>query len=178
MTGLRSRSGRSGDQSQPALPGALHVPARTTVCRLALDPADRARHFAIRRAVFVDEQRMFDGDDSDDRDLEPATLLALGFAGPEAGGAVRLYRLDDGGRWKGDRLAVLPNYRGTSLGASLVRFAVRTAGVRGGAVMVAMIQLPNVRFFETLGWRPDGAVVEFHGRAHQPMAIGLARPDR
>jgi hypothetical protein len=55
-----------------------------------------------------------------------------------------------------------------------VRFAVRTAGERGGERMVAMIQLPNVRFFLGLGWSLDGDVVEFHGRAHQPMAIALS----
>jgi hypothetical protein len=52
---------------------------------------------------------------------------------------------------------------------------VATAGTRGGARMVAMIQLPNVAFFETLGWHRDGATVAFHGRPHQPMAIALSR---
>ncbi len=39
--------------------------------------------------------------------------------------------------------------------------------------MVAMIQLPNVAFFEELGWQRDGRTVAFHGRPHQPMAIAL-----
>jgi predicted GNAT family N-acyltransferase len=89
-------------------------------------------------------------------------------------GAVRLYPLG-GGDWKGDRLAVLPEARHGELGARLVRFAVATAGARGGQRMVAMIQLPNVAFFEALGWRRDGATVAFHGRPHQPMAIALTR---
>ncbi|MEA2267528.1 MAG: hypothetical protein QOC64_138, partial [Solirubrobacteraceae bacterium] len=71
---------------------------------------------------------------------------------------------------------VVPELRHTRLGAALVRFAVRTAGELGGERMVAMIQLPNVRFFELLGWSADGAVLAFHGRDHQPMAIGLG-PD-
>jgi putative N-acetyltransferase (TIGR04045 family) len=134
---------------------------------------ERAAHFAVRRAVFVEEQAMFDGDDRDERDRDVATLHALGRAGGRAAGAVRLYPID-GDEWKGDRLAVLREARHGSLGARLVRFAVATAGARGGARMVAMIQLPNVAFFETLGWRPDGAVAAFHGRPHQPMAIGLS----
>ncbi len=73
---------------------------------------------------------------------------------------------------------MLPVFRRTSLGGALVRFAVRTAGARGGTRMVAMIQRPNVRFFLSLGWSLDGPVVEFHGREHQPMAIALsAAPD-
>ena len=39
--------------------------------------------------------------------------------------------------------------------------------------MVAMIQVPNVAFFESLGWQRDGDAVAFHGRPHQPMAIAL-----
>jgi putative N-acetyltransferase (TIGR04045 family) len=136
---------------------------------------ERAAHFAVRRAVFVEEQAMFDGDDRDERDLDVATLHAIGRAGGRPAGAVRLYPIG-GDEWKGDRLAVLREARHGSLGARLVRFAVATAGARRGARMVAMIQLPNVAFFETLGWRTDGDVVAFHGRPHQPMAIGLS-PD-
>jgi len=152
------------------------APARALSCRVARGAAERARHFAIRRAVFCAEQGMFGGrDDRDARDYEPATLHAVGVEHGVIGGTVRLYALDeDGGIWQGDRLAVLPPFRRSSLGAALVRFAVRTAGARGGARMVAMIQLPNVRFFLALGWSLDGPVVAFHGRDHQPMAMALS----
>jgi len=146
-------------------------------CRIAADADERSVHFAIRRAVFCREQRMFGGrDDRDARDADAATLHAVGFERGVPGGTVRLYPLSDGGQglWQGDRLAVLPAFRHGSLGGSLVRFAVRTAGERGGERMVAMIQLANVRFFLGLGWSLDGDVVEFHGRAHQPMAIALS----
>ena len=55
--------------------------------------------------------------------------------------------------------------------------AVRLYPLRGGSRMVAMIQLPNIAFFESLGWRRDGEVVAFHGRPHQPMAIALIRDE-
>jgi putative N-acetyltransferase (TIGR04045 family) len=156
------------------------APARTRACRVARDAAERERHFAIRRAVFCAEQGMFGGvDDRDVCDASAATLHAVGVEDGVVGGTVRLYPLDAGARlWQGDRLAVLPALRHGSLGASLVRFAVRTAGEHGGARMVAMIQLANVRFFLALGWSLDGPVAAFHGREHQPMAIGLsAGPD-
>jgi hypothetical protein len=49
--------------------------------------------------------------------------------------------------------------------------------------MIAHVQLANVRFFEHLGWRTEGAPAQFHGVAHQLMSIGLSgglrdpRPD-
>jgi putative N-acetyltransferase (TIGR04045 family) len=149
------------------------------VCRLAARSDDLERHFAIRRAVFCGEQGMFGGaDDRDARDDAADTLHAVGAEGVVVGGTVRLYPLDADGLWQGDRLAVLPVFRRTSLGGALVRFAVRTAGARGGTRMVAMIQRPNVDFFLALGWSLDGPVVDFHGREHQPMAIALsADPD-
>lgn len=153
------------------LPDARVAPA----CALARGPAELAAHFAIRRSVFVDAQALFAVDDRDARDDDPATLHAVGLTGADIAGAVRLYPLGDDGLWKGDRLAVLPAERALQLGAMLVRFAVRTAGERGGRLMVAQVQLPNVRFFERLGWRRDGDPAPMLGVEHQPMAIELSR---
>jgi putative N-acetyltransferase (TIGR04045 family) len=159
------------------LPDAPPAPA----CALVRDRAELDAHLAIRRSVFVDAQRLFEHDDRDARDDDPATLHAIAYAGDEIAGAVRLYPLDDDGLWKGDRLAVLPSTRSLQLGAMLVRFAVRTAGERGGRVMVAQVQVPNVRFFERLGWSRDGDPAPMLGVDHQAMTIGLGlsrRPGR
>ena len=146
------------------------------VCALAGVPAELAAHFAIRRQVFVEAQRLFALDDRDGRDEHPATLHAVGLAGAHVVGAVRLYPLDGDGLWKGDRLAVVPSERALRVGAMLVRFAVRTAGERGGRRMVAQVQVPNVRFFERLGWHCDGPAAPMLGVEHQPMAIALSPP--
>jgi putative N-acetyltransferase (TIGR04045 family) len=146
------------------------------VCALAREPAELDGHFAIRRAMFVDAQRIFEHDDRDARDDHPATRHAVALAGDEVVGAVRFYPLDGDGLWKGDRLAVLPARRASQLGAMLVRFAVRTAGELGGRRMVAQIQVPNVRFFERLGWCFDGDAAPMFGVTHQPMTIDLS-PD-
>jgi putative N-acetyltransferase (TIGR04045 family) len=127
----------------------------------------------VRQRVFVDDQALFEGSDEDARDRMPGTLHVVGLSDGEVAGAVRLYPVDDAGLWKGDRLAVLPEARVRRLGALLVRFAVATAGERGGHTMVAQIQLPNVRFFEHLGWSTDGPPAPYHGVMHQPMAIPL-----
>ena len=156
-----------------ALPPADRATRRH--CRLAVSADDLASHFEVRRAVFCTEQAIFAGSDRDEHDDDPATLAVIGLAGGAVGGAVRLYPLDADGLWKGDRLAVLPAHRRGLLGASLVRFAVRTAGDLGGSRMVAMVQAPNLHFFEWLGWEADGPERDYRGVPHVPVTIGLRR---
>jgi putative N-acetyltransferase (TIGR04045 family) len=146
-------------------------PARVASCRLVCGPAELEAHFAVRRAVFVVAQALFD-DDRDEHDDRAETLHVVAEVGGEIVGTVRLYPLG-GGQWKGDRLAVLPGARVHRLGGDLVRFAVRSAGERGGARMVAQVQVANVRFFERLGWEKDGGAGVYRGVMHQPMAIAL-----
>ena len=145
-------------------------------CHLAAGADELDAHFELRRTVFVFEQRLFEVDDRDEHDDQGSTLHAIGLVDAEPCGAVRLYPLGaDALQWKGDRLAVLPEVRTNHLGAALVRFAVSTAGRLGGVRMIAHVQLPNVRFFEHLGWRHAGAPAPFHGVDHQLMSIGLDR---
>jgi putative N-acetyltransferase (TIGR04045 family) len=163
----------AGTSSAPS-PRA-EAPARgATACRLVRGTAELGAHLAIRRQIFVEAQGLFAQDDRDERDRMLGTLHVLGFADGHPAGAVRLYPLDDAGLWKGDRLAVLPADRAHHVGAMLVRFAVQAAAERGGSRMLAQIQLPNVRFFERLGWRRDGVTAPLHGLEHQPMAIELS----
>ena len=143
-------------------------------CRLATGADEFEAHFALRRAVFVREQRLFALDDRDEHDAQPTTLHAIGLVEGEPCGAVRLYPLETA-QWKGDRLAVRSELRTKHLGAALVRFAVATAGQLGGIRMIAHVQLPNVRFFEHLGWRSEGEPAPFHGVEHQLMSIQLDR---
>jgi putative N-acetyltransferase (TIGR04045 family) len=149
---------------------------RAIRCSLVAGAADAEVHHRIRREVFVTEQAVFPGDDLDALDGEPATLKALGFCDGIAAGTVRLYPTSaDGTEWQGDRLAVLAPYRQRHLGGPLVDFAVATAAGRGGHRMTAHIQLPNVRFFEGLGWTAAGPVETYVGLPHQPMAIDVRR---
>ena len=147
-------------------------------CRAACEPDELTAHFRIRHQVFVVEQGLFRGagQDRDDHDEDPATVHVVGFADGVVCGTVRLYPLPGvAGRWKGDRLAVLDGHRHQGLGAPLVRFAVATAGARGGHEMEAYIQPANVTFFERLGWRRVGGLVSYAGIPHQLMLIGLRR---
>jgi putative N-acetyltransferase (TIGR04045 family) len=129
-------------------------------------------HRRIRHAVFVTEQRLFDGSDVDAHDADDATVHLLGLVDDEPAGTVRLWPYGDR-LWQGDRLAVLASQRHVGLGRPLVRLAVRTAAERGGRLMTAHVQLQNVRFFQALGWAVDGTPDDYLGAPHQQMTIGL-----
>lgn len=167
-TSSRSSATASPAAGRPAL-----------ACRPVSGAGERAAHFRIRHQVFVVEQGLFrrsGGGDRDGHDDDPGTIHVIGLAGAVICGTVRLYPVPGGpGRWKGDRLAVLPGYRHHGLGAPLVRFAVAAAARRGGQEMEAFIQPANVTFFEWLGWRRTGPLVGYAGIPHQRMLISLAR---
>ncbi len=151
------------------------MPDARTTCRIVTSPADVAIHHQIRTHVFVTEQELFVDDDNDAFDELVTTLKVVAFRDLDPAGTVRLFPIDENGeRWQGDRLAVLAPFRRFTLGIPLVRFAVATAGVRGGSVMRAHIQPANVAFFKHLGWRSDGAVETYVGVPHQPMCIDLS----
>lgn len=160
------------------------VRADRDLCCLVVDSsADLAAHLAIRRAVFVAEQGVFVESDADAHDEDPATLHVLGLVDGVPAGTVRLFPLDPAapeGGWQGDRLAVLPGYRASGLGAPLVRFAVATAGALGGRTMIAHVQPANRVFFRRLGWVQRGEPELYVGLPHLLMDIELtgAAPTR
>lgn len=152
----------------------LRAPGGLLSCRLVAGPDELASHYEIRHQIFVREQQLFSESDVDAHDARGDVLHVLGWCGGVPAGAVRLYPLDqDAGTWQGDRLAVLPEFRAAGLGAPLVRFAVATAGRRGGVVMLAHVQVANERFFTRLGWTRQGEVEVYVGRPHVVMTIAL-----
>lgn len=116
-----------------------------------------AEYHRLRRAVFVDEQQLFHGTDTDEVDADPRTvvLLARDHTGALLGG-VRLGPVTDPdlGWWAGGRLAVVPTARRTrsGVGAALVRAACATAEAAGVLRFEATVQAANERFFDRLGW--------------------------
>jgi putative N-acetyltransferase (TIGR04045 family) len=141
-------------------------------CRIAISHGELRAHWRVRHAVFVQEQAVFAGTDQDAHDADDRTVHCLGLVDGVIAGAVRIYPLDDARElWLGDRLAVLPQFRTARLGGPLVRFAVATAGARGGRQMNAHVQVANVGFFERLGWSRAGTEETYVGLPHQPMTI-------
>ena len=144
--------------------------------KLAENQAERAGYFAVRHAIFVDEQGLFHETDVDEHDADPATVPLVAVSGDsgEVVGAVRCYAAGDD-VWYGGRLAVLAGYRRhpAAIGPNLCRLAEVSVSERGCRRFLAYIQMQNVRFFQRLGWTVVGEPTEYHGQPHQLMAAAL-----
>ncbi|SHN86993.1 MSMEG_0567/Sll0786 family nitrogen starvation N-acetyltransferase [Desulfitobacterium chlororespirans] len=123
----------------------------------------------VRRAVFVNEQGIFNGDDSDDYDTIAVPIIAVETESGRVAGVVRCYPIENGD-WVGGRLAVLPEFRGR-LGALLVRKAMEEVQGRGCRTFYAHIQEQNVKFFERLGWSLTGRSSVFCNVVHYDMKV-------
>ena len=130
---------------------------------------------ALRREVFCEEQKIFDGDDADALDARALTIAAIAciIGQPEdVVGTVRIVELEPG-LWSGSRLAVQRDYRRAAwLGTELIRHAVCTAHARGARKFLAQVQVQNLRLFERLHWTAIEAVA-VQGRPHVLMQADL-----
>lgn len=137
---------------------------------------ERGEAMALRRAVFCEEQGVFEGDDLDAIDPQAQTLVALSQLGgmpDQVVGTVRIHQAEPG-LWWGSRLAVHAAFRHHGrIGATLIKLAVASAHARGCRVFLAHVQRQNVPLFERLNWQ---ALKEetLHGRPHTLMQADLA----
>src|SRR5262245_41751978 len=145
------------------------------IYKIVETPAELREYFALRHAVFVDEQGLFAGTDVDEHDGDAIHIVAVASDTRAVVGAVRCYPAGDD-VWYGGRLAVLQAYRhrAAGIGATLCRVAEATVIEYGCRRFLAYIQLQNVRFFQRLGWRALGEPVIHCGAPHQVMAASLA----
>jgi len=131
---------------------------------------------ALRRAVFCDEQGLFQRDDRDELDEVATTIVALSsftIVAERVVGTVRIHEQAPG-LWRGSRLAVAPDYRRVgAIGASLIRLAVSSAHALGCRRFLAHVQSQNALLFQRLRWRTLEEI-ELHGRPHHLMEADLA----
>lgn len=135
-----------------------------------------ADYYALRQAVFAEEQHLFESSDVDEHDARATPIVALGhMAGmpDEVIGTVRIYEAEPG-TWWGGRLCVLPRYRSRRVvGTALICAAVSTAHAWGCRRFLATIQVQNVRYFERHKFRTLRPV-EVCGAPHHLMEADLA----
>lgn len=125
---------------------------------------------ALRRVVFIDEQGVPEADEIDDQDEVAIHLLAS--AGGRPVGTARL--LLKGGAGKIGRVCVLREWRGTGLGAALIRAALaRLRAEPGIATAKLSAQTDALGFYEKLGFAAVGEVYMDAGIPHQDMVLAL-----
>lgn len=127
---------------------------------------------AIRRAVFVEEQRIDPAIEADGRDGEALHMLAT-CAGEPAGTA-RLRLLD--GYAKAERVAVLGTFRGRGVGEALMAGLERLAQAHGAPVLRLHAQESVIPFYRKLGYVDDGPPFVEASIPHLPMRKELSDP--
>jgi putative N-acetyltransferase (TIGR04045 family) len=145
------------------------------ICKVAETEEERRGHFAVRHAVFVEEQQLFVGSEVDEYDQHAIPLIAVERDSGTIVGAVRCYETEPG-VWYGGRLAVLKEARHdtNAIGPRLCKLAEKVVIEQGCQRFLAYIQLQNVRFFERLGWSQVGEPTMHCGQPHQLMQASLA----
>lgn len=137
---------------------------------------ERRAYFALRRAVFSEEQQLL-AQDRDEHDFQAIAIVALAnncAVADRVIGAVRIYQ-PEAGLWYGGRLCVERAYRRHGLiGTALVNEAVSRAIELGCTRFLATVQLANEAYFHGLHWHTLEHL-ELLGQPHALMQADLAR---
>ena len=139
-----------------------------------LEVRSRARleqAFAIRRAVFVQEQGVSEALEIDGRDAEAQHLLALHDGEPV--GTLRLRWVEDGRVAKVERVAVLARARGAKIGRTLVEAALTLARAAGADAAMLHAQTTVEAFYARLGFVAFGPEFIEDGIPHVVMRLSL-----
>jgi putative N-acetyltransferase (TIGR04045 family) len=145
---------------------------------LARERWELSGYWALRRAVFCDEQALFDSAE-EERDEHDAFALPIVAVAHSAGtpervvGAVRIFE-SSARVWYGGRLSVDAHYRARgSVGACLIHTAVSSAQALGCQRFLATVLEPNARYFARFHFQPLSALT-LCGRRHVLMQADLA----
>ena len=128
--------------------------------------ADMERAYAIRRRVFIEEQRVPEEIEIDSED--PHAFHALAIADGVAIGCGRMVE-HGAGEVKIGRMAVLQEFRNTGVGAKILRFLIDHARQRGVRKAILHAQLTAEGFYQKEGFTPVGGVFDEAGISHRLM---------
>jgi len=133
-----------------------------------------ASYWQLRRAIFCQEQHLFEAIDRDAIDAHAYPIAALDHSC--ANGVVGVVRIMEQSPriWYGGRLGVHVDYRRLNqIGKGLIWKAVTTAHGWGCDRFLATVQLQNVGFFRRLHWTSI-ETLEIRGLPHQLMQADLS----
>ena len=132
---------------------------------IAATPRQRDDAFAVRIAVFVEEQGIPRSDELDGFDASATHCVCYVAGAPVAAG--RLLLFDDYA--KVGRMAVLASHRGTGLGALVLDALEREAAAHGIHHIKLSAQLHARAFYERCGYIAHGEVYDDVGIPHIDM---------
>ncbi len=132
--------------------------------------ADMQRAYAIRRRVFIEEQRVPEEIEMDADDSHAFHALAILDGDPVGCGRM----VEQGAsEVKIGRMAVIGDFRKTGVGANILRFLIDRARQRGFHRVVLHAQLSAEGFYLKEGFIAVGGVFDEAGIAHRRMERDL-----
>jgi putative N-acetyltransferase (TIGR04045 family) len=145
------------------------------IAGVASEPWQLLGYRELRRAIFAEEQGLFQGSDFDEHDAHALPIVAesqIAGMADRVVGVVRIFRSEPG-TWYGGRLGVRREFRRFgAIGTALISSAVSTAHAHGCQRFLATVQVANVRYFERHHFRALREVSVL-GRPHQLMQADL-----
>lgn len=129
-------------------------------------PAGLADAFAVRRAVFIEEQGVSEAEEMDGRDETARHVVAYDADRPV--GTARL-RIPDPGVGKAERVAVRQSHRDRGVGTALMDELEAWATECGVETMTLHAQTRVERFYEKLGYETTSGVFQEAGIDHVEM---------
>ena len=134
----------------------LPVPVFSTLCNAA---------FALRREVFVWEQKVPEEEENDHYDLTATHFVAI--AAGEVVGTLRLIEQPE--HVKIGRVAVRLSFRGRGIAKELIAAAMAHARTKGQDRFYLTAQSDKLGFYEALGFVPFGPEFSDGGMPHRAM---------
>ena len=125
--------------------------------RLVSSPEEKKDAHFVRHVVFVQEQEVPSEIEYDHHDDDPSTLHFIAFQEDRPVGAARI-RTYAPGVAKVERVAVISSYRGTGIGALVMRGIEEHAASVGFTHLKLNSQLQAVPFYQKLGYASVGNV--------------------
>ncbi len=125
----------------------------------------------VRRQVFVEEQSVPEAEEWDAADPTARHVLAVADGRQPVGTG----RLESCG--KIGRVAVLREWRGSGIGAGIVRHLVNQATESGVESVYLHAQTAAAGFYRRLGFRAEGPEFDEVGIPHVRMLLGIERRD-
>ncbi len=145
------------------------------VAEVASEAWQLSGYWALRWAIFSEEQALFAGSDRDEHDQHALPIVAqsqIAGMADQVVGVVRIYRSEPA-TWFGGRLGVHRDYRRFgAVGTSLISCAVSTAHALGCQRFLATVQQGNVRYFERHHFKALSEVT-VQGHPHALMQADL-----
>lgn len=142
---------------------------RVEIVAAVSDEQIAAAH-AIRRRVFIEEQRVPEGIELDADDAR--AFHAIAIRGGQVLGCGRYVEHGEG-EVKIGRMAVIRELRGSGIGRAILEFLMRAARERGYRRAILHAQLTAQEFYLKQGFQPFGEVFEEAGIPHRAMSREL-----